>query len=128
MASHLVYDAVRAHLDATWTATPLVFDNEDAAPDGRRPQDGADPWVMVEMTGDFYDQASIGSGNPATDLWREEGLVFMTVMVRAGTGSRSARAYAKQLCDLFRGVELADGTIRFGDASIGLGEEATPDG
>lgn len=128
MGSDVVYDAVRAHLEANWTATPLVFDNEDAAPDGRRPQEGAGAWVMIEMTGNFYDQASIGSGSPVTDLWREDGLVFMTVMVRAGTGSRTARAYTKQLCDLFRGVELADGSIRFREASIGVGEKATPDG
>jgi len=128
MASDLVYDAVRGHLLENWVETPLVFDNEDAAPDGVRPQDGQAPWVQVEMTGDLYDQESLGSGSPATDLWRERGLIFMTVMVRSGTGSRLARRYAKQLCDLFKGADLAGGTLQFVEASIGLGEKTTPDG
>lgn len=128
MSSPTVYDAVRAHLVANWTTTPFVFDNENTDTNNEDPTSRTGPWVMVEMTSDFDSQASIGSGSQSTDLYREEGIIFLTVLVPAGSGSRIARTYAKTLIDLFKGVELAAGTIRFQDRSIGVGQKAQRDG
>jgi len=129
MASDTAYSSVRTFLEENWTTIKLLFDNENVASDGEtRVEQGTDPWIMVEMTGDFRDQASIGAGDPADDLWREGGQILFTVMVKSGTGSRLARQYARQLSDLFRGLELSNGTLRFLGGSIGLGEISTRNG
>jgi hypothetical protein len=129
MSSDAVYDAVKTYLTANWTATPLLFDNELADTAGAVPTD--DPgtaFVQVEMAGDFYGAASIGAGDDAANLYRGEGTLFLSVLVPAGTGSRVARQHAKALVDLFRGVELAAGTIRFRGATIAPGQKAALDG
>ena len=127
MSSDALHAAIRAHLEANWTSTPLAWENEAFEP----PTDGLGnptPWVMVEIGGDLYAQASIGAGSAAANLWREEGLVWFHVFVAAGTGSALARQHARALVDLFRGLTLAGGAIRFRDASIGRGEPGDEDG
>ena len=121
MASDSVYSAIRTHLETAWTATPLVFENEGDAPDFT-------PWVYVEAAGGFYDAASIGAGTPQDNLYREEGVVFLWIFVPGGTGTTLARQYAKQMADVFRGLELSAGTLRFESMSIVLGESTERDG
>lgn len=121
MASDTVYAAVRAHLEGGWTATPLIFENEGSPPDS-----GA--WVFVEATGTLYGIASLGQQVQADNLYREHGFFFLWVMVESGTGTATARAYAKQLADLFRGTELSAGTLTFEDMSIGNGATTDRDG
>lgn len=133
MSSDRVYDAVRNYLIDVWSATHLVFDNEDADQGGNaRPQEGTAPWVLVEMTSNFDERASIGaSGETAADddnLFREEGQLLFSVMVPSGTGSRVARQLAKAIVNLFRRLELADGTIEFLTASIGVGQRQEEEG
>lgn len=115
MASAAVYDAVRAHLEARWSATPISWENEHFPR-----QSGA--WVAVEMTGTLYGQQSIGAGEQADNRWDEEGQLWLHVFVPVGSGGRDARAHAKALADLFRGEQLAGDSIEFGDAAIGAGE------
>lgn len=122
MSSQLVYDVVEQRLDANWTATPVVFENEDFP----TPDDPA-AFVFVELYGDVFDQISIGGGDEVGDnLWREAGSLLMHVMTPNGTGTRDARAFAKQLVDLFRGQEI--GGVTFRDAAIGAGEPGENDG
>lgn len=117
MASAAAFDVVHDRLVAEWTATPLVFENDDyQAPDA------PEPFVYVEVFGDFFDQASIGARTQADNLWREGGQVYLHVMTEKGVGSRAARVLAKQLADLFRGQEISG--VRFRNASIGAGDPA----
>lgn len=122
MASPESFDVIHDHLVAVWTATDLIFENEDW------PQpDIPELFVYVEIFGTFYDQMSIGSGTQAGNLWREGGSVDMHVMMPKGVGTRQARVLAKQLADIFRGQEI--GSVRFRNASIGAGEPIrTPPG
>lgn len=122
MATATVYSAIRAQFTTYWTATAVRWENERFD----LPEPPA-PWVAVEMTGTLYDQASLGAGVRADELWREEGILWMHVMVPAGSGAETARTLAGQLCDLFRGVEL-DPNIEFRGFSIGLGEPGDDDG
>jgi hypothetical protein len=124
----LVYDEVRDYLASNWTATPLLFDNETADSSGAFPTEAGGPFVRVEMIGDLYGAASIGAGSDDLNLYREQGQIYMTVIVPGGTGSRLARLHAKALIDLFRGRELASGRIRFRDGSLGLGQRSTLEG
>jgi hypothetical protein len=122
MSSAEVFDVVSQHLTALWSATPLVFENEDWA----KPDTPA-PFVLVELFGDFFDQQSIGGGPQVTDnLWREGGVLLMHVMTPNNTGTREARVLAKQLVDLFRGQEI--GGVVFRDATVGAGDKGEEDG
>lgn len=126
MSTAAVYSAVRTYLEANWTTTPLRWENEtftipvDA--DGV-PQ----PWVDVEITGTEYDQASLGAGTVASNLWREDGMLWLHVMVPSGSGSGVARTHAANLAALFRGLDL-DPDIVFRTMSIGLGSPGDDDG
>lgn len=122
MSSAAVYDVVQQRLAALWTATPVVFENQDW-PTADTPA----AFVFVEIYGDSFDQASIGGGDALdANLWREEGQLLMHVLVPSGTGSRAARAHAETLAVLFRGQEI--GGVIFRGASLGATEPGVQDG
>jgi hypothetical protein len=122
MASPDTFDPIETYLKAQWTETLLVFENEDYT----LPDDPA-PWLLVEVFGSFYDQASIGGGEEVeANLWREAGQLYGHVLIPSGTGSRAGRVLAQQFVNLFRGQEL--GPIRFLGASIGAGAPGDRDG
>lgn len=124
MASGTIYTAIRDYLVAQWTTTPLVFENEGQQPGG----DTVSPWVLVELSGDVYEQASIGAATVATNRWDEEGALHLAVMVPSGSGSVVARTHARNLADLFRGHTLMSGALEFGATHIGRGDRADVDG
>lgn len=96
MASPEVFDAFQATLNAGWTQTGIVFENQFA-------QDYTEaglPFVYVEVYGDTFNQESVGA--PGQNMWREDGAAYLHVMVKSGDGSAQARTWAKQLLALFR--------------------------
>jgi hypothetical protein len=115
MASDSVYDAIRAYMNTSWTATPVRWENERFTP----PLEGG--WVGVETTGTLYAQQSIGESNQADNRWDEEGVLWLHVFVPIGTGASLARGYAKQLADKFRGLLLLNDSLEFRDSFIGRG-------
>ncbi len=122
MASDVVYEAIEAYLRANWTETPLQFENENFdIPSSRE-------WVMVEMAGTVYGQQTIGADNQADNRWDEEGLLWLHVLVQAGSGSQLARRRCKALADLFRGALLLDDSLEFMDADIGIGAQGDDEG
>ena len=121
MSSLTAYEAVRNHLEANWTDTPLVFENEEWP----LPRN-TNTFVFVEIFGDSYEQISIGADPQTTNQWREYGQVLVHVLVPGGEGTRKAREHAKTIVDLFRGRDI--GGLRFRDASIGAGEPGDRDG
>lgn len=124
MASDAVYEAVKDYLTAQWSATPIKWENDTF----QKPQPPA-PWIAVEMTGTLYAQQSIGAGDEQTEnRWDEDGILWLLIYVPTGSGSVTARRYAKQLADLFRGTLLLNDDLEFMDASIGAGEPGDDDG
>ncbi|MCT7665669.1 phage tail terminator-like protein [Shinella kummerowiae] len=121
MASPEVFDTIKGYLDTAWTETPIAFEN-----DGFEPPDDPEPWVLIEVFGDFFEQESIGAEMQTTNLWREQGQLVAHVMVPRGTGSSLARTHARAIVDLFRGQEV--GSVVFTTASIGASEPGETDG
>lgn len=121
MSSPEAYAVIKGVFDANWTTTPAYFENADwdlsASPAAL---------VYVEVFSSFFDQASIGSGEPADNLWREEGQILAHILVPNGTGTVTARTLAKAVANLFRGKDISG--IRFGAISLGAGEPGTTDG
>ncbi len=121
MSSPEAYDVIHDYLTATWTQTPITFEN-----DGVQLPDDPEYWVQVEIFGSFYEQASIGADPAPTNVWRESGTILAHVLIPLGKGTRQGRVYAMMIADLFRGQDIAG--VEFGDASIGAGEAADSDG
>ncbi|TJV51155.1 MAG: hypothetical protein E5Y01_16340 [Mesorhizobium sp.] len=117
MSSVIAFDTISQRLIASWTATPLVFEND---PYDLPNAPAAFVYVEIWAIPGGFDQASIGAGARDDNLWREYGTLDMHVMVPKGTGSRDAREKAGQLIDLFRGFEIGD--LTFLEASIGEGQ------
>jgi hypothetical protein len=113
MASPAVYDAIRAFLEAQFTTTPLIFENEGMP--------STDTWTLIEFASVSYTQESIGSRTQATNRFDEEGSFFAHVMVRIGTGVRSALSTGFAIADLFRGLTLLNGALEFTDVVVGYG-------
>lgn len=117
MASHLIYDAIKAHIEGNWSLTGLdrfFWENEAQPPDGAS-------MIVVEMQGTSYAQASIGADVQAENRWDEEGIVMFHCMVPRGSGARFSRQIAKAMADLFRGARLMSDSLEFRDAGIGVG-------
>lgn len=108
--------AVKQTLAAGFTAYPVVYENETYNPPT---QDGA--WVMVEIFGGDYVQASLGVSPAGDNRWDERGLIMAHVFVQSGTGMDQTDAILGGLADLFRGVELAGG-YEMQDMTTGPGQ------
>ena len=123
MASGRVYQAIRDHLDAEWTLTPIAFENEDKDGSGNAlPPNPAVTYVEVELTGNSYAMQSLGADPVSDNRWDEAGFLFLNVNVPRGEGAVEGRTFAKQLLDLFRGtLLLTDQSLEFGDGGIGAG-------
>ncbi|MGV2188760.1 hypothetical protein ACQZ4Q_08090 [Agrobacterium vitis] len=121
MASPEVFAAFQSTLNAGWSATGVVFENEFA-------QDYTEAglsFIYVEIYGDSLDQETVGA--PGQNMWREEGAAYLHVMVTSGSGSGQARTWAKQLLALFREqsivVDVATGEqLHMPQMSVGAGD------
>ena len=116
MATDTVYSAVRTFLEANAGGVTLHWENG-----GETVPAPPSLYVLVEFTGDTFDQQSLGAGLPSENAWQEAGKLFLKIYAPAGTGSLAARQQARTFADLFRGLELSP-DIQFGPMSIGLGE------
>ena len=114
MSSLEAYDTIHDYLAPAWAGPTLAFEN-----DGFTLPETPTLWVLVEIFGDIYEQASIGAEAVRSNLWREEGQIQAHFMAPRGSGTREARRYAVQFLDLFRGQEIGD--IIFETGSIGAG-------
>lgn len=121
MSSAAAFAGIESYLRAKWTATAIYFENEI----WKLPNPPA-YLLLVEVYGDFYDQASIGADPQDGNLFRESGQIYVHVLAPRGKGSAQARTYAKQIVDLFRGNEEAG--VRPRGMSIGAGEPGAEDG
>lgn len=121
MSTPEAFTVVKETIDDAWETTPVFYENDRIEPPANR---GA--FVVVEMRGLDYDQASIGAEPQSQNLWREHGLLQIHVMVPKNSGSLIARTYAKTLGNLFRGQDI-DGVV-FHEQRRGAAEPRADDG
>lgn len=117
MSSPAPWNDARAKLGAAGLGVPIAWPNE--------PFSNPEPpalWVAVEMTGDVLAPIELASNG----AWQEEGRLYAHVMTPAGWGSDQARALAKSIANVFRGLPPAP-VVYYG-ASIGAGQVADPEG
>jgi hypothetical protein len=121
-----VFDAIQEYLGQAavpgqwdFTIAPLVYENEtDSAPAGE-----VAPWVLVILETTLYGQQTVGGGEaPADNRWDEDGKLWFHVFTPRGTNSREARRIAKGLANMFRGTQLLDDQLYFGDADLSSGD------
>lgn len=112
MSSPEAYDDIHDRLVASWSTTPVVFENEKYDLPGTPA-----PFVYVEIYGDDFEQLEIGERGQ--NMFQEKGMAYLHVMVPNNTGTATARSYAKQL-HLFREQQV--GSIRTTNMSIGQGQ------
>ena len=127
MSAVAIYDAVKGLLDAAWSATPVLFENQTQPPPAAETPHGLKAWVLCEIEGRSLSQISMGAGTKPDNLWEEEGTIWLHVHVPAGSGSRAARVLADELAELFRATEEI-GAIQFHDMSIGAGQVGQDNG
>ncbi len=121
MASPDAFEPVEDFLKSVWNVSPLVFENEKPAS-----STNGETFVLVEMFGRVFDLASIGGGSSEGNLWREEGALWLHIMMPAWDGTRVGRRHAWQLTKLFLSQPIEG--IEFRQASVGMGDAVETDG
>lgn len=96
--------AIEARMAANWTATPVVYANEDENDEGKI-VDG-EPWVFFDPV---ETEARIAQfGHKGSNQWRNYGQIWAHVFVPRHTHRALARQYARQIGDIFRGQGFGD--------------------
>lgn len=109
MPSKAVYDAVKARLDANWSALPVTFpDTAQETPDD------ASPYVVVQFPISSSEQMSIGA--PGANVWRETGAIRFVINSSRGAGLTDGLQWADDLAALFRG-KIFDGVRTYAPGS-----------
>jgi hypothetical protein len=97
----------RARLEAAALPYPIEWPNEPfTTPD-------LAPWLSVEAEGDVLEPIELGGG-----AWEERGTLMVHVCIPLGTGSATGRQIAKDIANIYRGV---NGLTLYRRASIGAG-------
>ncbi|BAL77031.1 hypothetical protein [Bradyrhizobium cosmicum] len=98
--------AVRAYLDAGFTAAPVQFQNEDPPQQPWPPQVASKPvpWCYFEMV--QLDDRLRGVGLPGSQVWISIGRISVSVFVPKGYGLPEHLALAGQVVELFRSRTL----------------------
>lgn len=113
-----LFQTVASLLSTNLTGDTLVYENE--------PFPSGGPFIFVEFWSDMLDQDSIGAGTRRANLWREEGVIAVHIMVERGVGTLYARQKAVAVSNIFRGEEISG--VRFREIRIGAGEPSETDG
>jgi hypothetical protein len=105
MASTLVYDAVKTHLQATFAPTPVIdFDTLDNAL-----QQGQNDFLCLQEAGSIEDE--IGFGNPNSICVREVSGLLVICFVPAPQSSGRARTLGDSVQQALRLQTLAGTTV-----------------
>lgn len=94
--------AARAHMEASFTAAPVQFQNEDPPQQPWPPQLASRPvpWCYFEMV--QLDDRLRGVGMPGNQVWLATGNIAVSVFVPKGYGLPEHLALARQVDTLFR--------------------------
>ena len=119
MASAPVMAAVRDHLAAVWSHTPIRLPNDAA---GTPPADGSAILELEFPVGD-EEQASIGS--PGGDIWRETGAARFILWLPVGAGTEGWDDRLDDLRRAFRGKQLGEVRMHSATPPIPFGPDDT---
>lgn len=119
MASAAVMTAVKERLDAFWSRTEIRYLNDTF----ETPTDGT-PFLAVQYPVATEMQASIGA--PGANLYREEGIVRLVLMIERGAGVIDWTAWLDDLRRHFRGKSF--GGVRTYEASPAVLDDRNDDG
>lgn len=132
MATDAVYDAIQDFLadnidsvtdpDNAGALTVRYENEEFDIPEPPR------KWLAMALQSSLYGQQSIGAGEQSENRWDESGQLWLTVYTAKGTGASAARNIAKQIADLFRGLQLLSDSLEFMDTIIGGGGASLENG
>lgn len=101
--------AIRQRLVEGWTATPITYQNK--TPDVWPPKDAdglSTAFVNLEVATTRSDMR--GAGKPGSQVWLDEGFVYVHVFVPTGDGDADATEHAVAIGELFRGAKFYDDT------------------
>jgi hypothetical protein len=103
MSSKFVRDEIKAFLDANWTDTPIVGEENEFD----SPPDNLDPWLTYGFLAEPENPVSIGA--PSSNCKEEYGQIHITVFVASGSGSDAALTYAESVRTMMRTANLGSG-------------------
>lgn len=114
MTYNAEHAAIEARLSANWTTTDINYDNVDYKPTPET------PWIKLEIaTGE---QIPVSLGGPGATLYRNGGVISITVYVPLNSGARTAKSYCDTLAAIFRGQQFSSITCR-GASITRIGED-----
>ena len=99
--------AIKTRLVENWTTTQVAYANESAlnpVDDNGNPV----PWVFCEIVSDGSE--IVGTGVPANQTIRYDGMIKLHVMVPIGTGIETGFTHAVALGEIFRNQLLYTAT------------------
>ena len=112
MSLEAIRSSIEAHAAASWSETPLAWDNltYDAAARG--------PWLRVSVSGSTGRQVTLGP--PEGRIFRRRGQVLLQLFVPANSGPSEAAGLADRAAALFEGhsLESTIGPVSFAAADI----------
>lgn len=110
--------AMRQRMADNWTATPVVYENQDFTPTA------GESFVYFEVVGGGGDQITLGPAG--AQRFRKTGLMQAHVFVPVGAGDGLARTHADAIAAIFQAQDFAGVLCRA--ASVGVGERADDNG
>ncbi|WP_176342383.1 phage tail terminator-like protein [Oceanibaculum nanhaiense] len=112
MSLEAIRSSIEAHAAASWSETPLAWDNltYDAAARG--------PWLRISVSGSTGRQVTLGA--PEGRIFRRRGQVRLQLFVPANSGPSEAAGLADRAAALFEGrsLESTIGPVSFAAADI----------
>ncbi len=94
---------IESRFATAWASTtPIAYQNVAFTP----PATGS--WVRLAILNGDAQQASLGSGQADT-LYRQAGVISVSVFTNLNQGTNAARALADQAAAVFRGVDFGSG-------------------
>jgi hypothetical protein len=114
-----VVAAVRAWLDAEWSAAPVAWPNESFD------QPHGEPWLYAEVLPS--DTESTAFGSAGLRIVQDHGVIGFHVFVPNGTGVDAAFRIARTVGELFRLQTLAAG-VETGAPQVGGSGQGDDDG
>jgi hypothetical protein len=118
--------AIRDHLAANWTTTPICYQNPSGFESPVDPATGDPlPWVFIEV---FSTHSELrGAGMPGDHVWETIGLIHVHVFVTVNSGIALAEQYAVAIGEIYRAAAM----YQDGNGSIvrtGIDPAPRPDG
>lgn len=101
--------AIRQRLVNGWAVTPITYQNETPEDWPPKDSDGLPaPFVNLEVITTRSEMR--GAGKPGSQVWCDEGFVYVHVFVPTGQGDETATQFAVQIGEVFRGAKFYDDT------------------